>query len=298
MQLLKNIGLFVRDVSVLIFSLVLTLFITAGAEYVWHALAGFSFLACFPASIYLFFRLRKRSYNSKIEHEAARFLAARRSAALHPRRANYFRLVHPCLIWLPSACALLVLFFFPQATHLFHPRLEPEDRSYSVFMFLPRASHLFRPGADRVIHNQASIPWNWTIAYTWVWSDSTSSVYAICPGQASWPFGSKLPWDKTARLCGVTFDSISASSLLEIRNHGNRKYCREQESSVKSTELRSNSITLICRQFHTRSFTKLWKIDCETSSDPQPLNFDAQFIGPEENIPAFYQILQSVSPSH
>jgi hypothetical protein len=41
-----------------------------------------------------------------------------------------------------------------------------------------------------------------------------------------------------------------------------------------------------------------WFVDCETTSQLQPANFDAQFFGPEEDIPAFYQIIQRVSPAH
>src|SRR5208337_5376467 len=152
--------------------------------YLWNMPLGLIVFLGLAIPTYCFLWVRKIGRPFKIRYEAARFLASRRAAILHPRRARYLRIARPYLLWLPSSCAFFVLFFFPQASHLFHVRSEAEDRDSSVLMFLPRARHLFHPGANSVLHNQVSIPWSWTIAYTDVWPDSTSTVYAICPGQA------------------------------------------------------------------------------------------------------------------
>jgi hypothetical protein len=301
MPLLKRLGLLFLDVSIFIFCLILTLFLIGAAIYIWPPLAWPSAVLGFAGSMLLFFRLRKRSYKSKIEHEAARFLAARRAAALHPRRAKYFRLVRPYVLWLPSACALLVLLFFPQTTHLFHPRFGPEDRSYSVFMFLPRASHLFHPGADHAIHNHIHIPWNWTITYTFKSStDAFSNAYVVFGRNAPWPFGKKPFWTKTARASAAVFSSINAAELLDRRKY--RALQLENPYTITSIlEFHSHGITLTCGRhlwYPSLPDGDYWIVDCETTSPLQERNLDAHFYGSAEDIPAFYQILQAVSPAH
>jgi hypothetical protein len=65
---------------------------------------------------------------------------------------------------------------------------------------------------------------------------------------------------------------------------------------VTLSQINSQGISLTCHQ--TRWTTESWFIDCETTSQLQPTNFDAQFFGPEEDIPSFYQIIKNVSPAH
>ena len=147
-----------------ILAFILMAFLCAGITYLWNMpLYLIVFLSLgVPTLCFLWVRQIGRPF--QIRYDAARFLAARRAAALYPRRARYLRMVRPYLLWFPSACALLVLLFFPQASHLFHLRSEPGDLRGSIMMFFPRMPHLFHPGADQAIHNQISIPWNWTIA--------------------------------------------------------------------------------------------------------------------------------------
>jgi len=273
MQFLKRLGLFFLDLSLLILSLILTFFVTGGASSLWPALAWPSLFIGFAASLFLFFRLRIRSYRIKMEHEAARFLTARRAAALHPRRTKYFRRTRRCLLWLPSACAFFVVFFFPQATHLVHP------------------------GAQRLIHNHVHIPWNWSIIYTFESpTGNFSSVYAISNRDAPWPFGNKPFWAKTARISGASFGSVKAAELLE-RRHARALWPQRQKAMESSLEFHSHGITLTCRRYLWHEYDDHWTIDCETTSPPQERNFDTHFYGAPEGIPDFYQIIQKVAPA-
>jgi hypothetical protein len=298
-QFLKRLGIFFLEALVPILAFILMAFLCAGITYLWNMpLYLIVFLSLgVPTLCFLWVRQIGRPF--QIRYDAARFLAARRAAALYPRRARYLRMVRPYLLWFPSACALLVLLFFPQASHLFHLRSEPGDLRGSIMMFFPRMPHLFHPGADQAIHNQISIPWNWTIAYSANWPDFNSTVYTICPGQTPWPFGNKSFWDKTARLCSVSFSSITPAALIERRERRVQWPQRQrEETTVTLSQINSHGILLTCRRYQTRWTTESWLVDCETTSQLQPANFDAQFFGPEGDIPSFYQIIQNVSPAH
>jgi hypothetical protein len=297
-EFLKRLGIFFLEALVLILAFILTAFLSDGITYLWNMppyLIVFLSLAV-PTLCFLWVRQMGRPF--KIRYDAARFLAARNAAGLHSRRRRYLRMARPYMLWLPSACALAVLLFFPQTSHLFHLRSEPGDLRGSIMMFFPRMPHLFHPGADQAIHNQVSIPWNWTIAHSSNWP-GYSTVYTICPGQAPWPFGNKPFWDKTARLCSASFSSITPAALIERRESRVRWPQRQREETmVTLSQINSHSILLTCRRYQTRWTMENWFVDCETTSQLQPANFDAQFFGPEEDIPAFYQIIQRVSPAH
>jgi hypothetical protein len=274
MHFLKRFGLFLLDLSLLILSLILTLFLTGEVDHLWPLLFWPAFFLGSFASIFLFFLLRKRSYKFKLESEATSFLAARRTAALYPRRTRYSQRIRRLALWLPSACAFFVLFFFPQATHLAHP------------------------GAHRLVHNQVHIPWKWSILLVFQTPTGISSgVYTIINTDAPWPFGNKSLWSNTARISGATFISLTASEVLE-RRHYRALWPQDREIMASSLEFNSQGITLTCQRYLRRPHGDVWIVECETTSPLQEYNFEANFLGAAEDIPAFYKVVQNVAPAN
>jgi hypothetical protein len=274
MQFLKRFGLFLLDLSLLILSLILTLFLTGEADHLCPSLFWPAFFLGSVASIFLFFWLRKRSYKFKLEREATFFLAARRAAALYPRRTKYFQRIRRRVLWLPSACAFFVLFFFPQATHVAHP------------------------GAHRLVHNQVHIPWKWSIILVFETpTDNSSGVYTIMNTDAPWPFGNKSLWSNTARISGATFSSLKATEVLE-RRHYRALWPQDRKTMASSLEFNSQGITLSCLRYLRRPNGDDWIVECETTSPLQERNFQANFLGAAEDIPAFYKIVQNVAPAN
>jgi hypothetical protein len=83
--------------------------------------SGWTFCVGLLLTVVEFFRFRRRTRLWKIKYDAEGFEIGQAERRLHPSRARFRRIVGRTLLWVPSAIAAFVLFFFPVATHAFHP---------------------------------------------------------------------------------------------------------------------------------------------------------------------------------
>jgi hypothetical protein len=80
---------------------------------------------------------RRKTLNWTISADATAWLRHRSWRQFHPRHVKYLGIFKRSLLWFPSLCSMLVLFF------------------------LPTTSHLLYSGTDLVPHYQFSISLNW-----------------------------------------------------------------------------------------------------------------------------------------
>jgi len=268
---LKRFGILCLDVLLFFCGVLLTMFLAA--SFLWpnqFAMLLVLFAGTSASMLVLFVR-RQQFHRSQLGVDAERFLAARRAAALHPLRTKFWKRLERIALWLPSSLAAFVLLFFPQVSHLAHPRV------------------------DRLIRNQVHIPLNCTVLFTWSTPIDGSVVETICGERNPWPFGWHSPRVRPMDLSSITFHSISAAQVAESarENWPWRRFTGPEEVR----ELHSQGITLSCRQFRMAAENGRRTITCATTSPPQDWNFAAEYFGPPGDIPHFYQVIADFGPA-
>jgi len=288
---LKRLGLFLLDVGLLILFLALTLFFSAAAEYLWPPLIAPTLLIFFFVSIYLFYRRRMKPRQFKLNYDAARFLAARRDAALYPQRTQYARISRRFLLCFPGLCNLLLLIFFPQVTHFVHPRTE--DKPGWTVTLVPRLHRIFSSSPEAILHHEVSIPWNWEIVRT-IESPDYSYVYTICPDHGAWPTISQIFQSNTN--CSISLASESSEAIH--RRIGTESSQENLERPIDSiSEVNSGGVELTCQHHKYALLPDYWTVVCETSSPLRSRNLQASFHGHSKYLPAFFELLKTVSPA-
>src|SRR6266481_4549679 len=169
-RVLKRLLLFALETTVFVIGTVLTV---AVAALVDPRFAIFAFVIGLVVTVASLIVIRRKTRRFKIQYDAANWMASRPFRQLHPIRAKYLHMLRRCLIWFPTACAAFVLFFFPVASHIVHPR-----------------SHFLR-------HYRVPIPWNFM-----VFSSSPgppeeySVVNALASSTGKGRFGITPFWDR------------------------------------------------------------------------------------------------------
>jgi hypothetical protein len=214
----KRIGIYFLESVVLLFGAILGLCLGLVFFEYLNVRDPFPVLAsALLLSFILFIYVRRKTQHFKLRYDAARFLADRQFALLHPRRAKLVRTAKRVLLLLPSAWALTVLLAFPQVTHLFHLRAEMGDSVLRPWIFLPELHNLSHSGSDLLLHNQVHIPWNWTILNTFDAPGRFSSVYILIDHRAPWPFGGEFRPNQGDYLSQVTISSLSPGEVVDRR---------------------------------------------------------------------------------
>lgn len=112
MKSFKRAWLFVIEACVLVFGLVLTVGLSGYFESFGGLILGIALTGC------SLFAIRTKNSEWKIEYEASRWLSDRSRQRLHPNRAKRSRIARTWLLWFPSACAAVVVLFYPFASHI------------------------------------------------------------------------------------------------------------------------------------------------------------------------------------
>lgn len=240
-------------------------------------LATVTFLGGLIASIVAFVLVRRKTRRWKFEYRVVSWMLSQSERKLHPTRSKYKRMAKRVLAWVPATIAAAVLLFFPVATHLVHP-----------------SSHYLR-------HYLVPIPWTFAVFP----SPGGIAPYRIvvafgsCMGQ----FGFARFWDHRRLSSALGIGSIRTEAHTTEFNHRWWESRRAGAAQVLRREFRLNDTTLTCWQYRYRaplgsSGTEplWWHIYCETPVDVYENNLYAWFVGREEDIPAFYGIIQGVKP--
>lgn len=239
-----------------------------------------------------FFFLRRYTRKWKIRYDAAGWVLSEAARKLHPARVRFKRRLRKTLIWIPSACAAFVLFFFPIATHLVRAR-----------------SHY-------LAHYRVPVPWTFAV---FSWPESVpeySYATAIGSGSGAGRFG-VTPFEHafgiapygytTSRLSMMIFGSLEPDSPYFEFNHRENEQERSRAGQLSERGFRLGAIFVSCWQYipekrmglwgqQAYSTGEYWEIHCETPVDVRQGNFYAAFYGRREDRALFYAVVANVTP--
>jgi hypothetical protein len=188
MRQIKRLLLFASEVGVFLLGLVLSVTLEAFFGYIGGSdIASLTFISGLVLTIVGLFLFRRRNRAWKIEYDAVGWELSQAERKLHPTRFKYKRIAKRILVWVPSAIAAFVLFFFPVATHVSHPRSH----------WLP--------------HYRLPIPWTAAVLPVY---QVPNAVIAIVTSSEAGRFGLTPFWDGERPFSLVTFLGWGVHSLL------------------------------------------------------------------------------------
>jgi hypothetical protein len=213
--------------------------------------------------------------------DATAWLAHRSWRQLHPRRAKYLRILQLPFLLFPSLCSALVVFF------------------------LPVASHILYSGAHLAPHYRFSTPVNWLIIKSRgdieVWTFFSNRGAARCGFTPIW-FNHSMPSSAIFH----TSDPASSDGWWRPRS----ELASGHATHLAVRQFQLGMITATCYEYrHTYNnsarasssiFTPpvLWESLCSTQPNGVDYNLSAAFFGHGEDLPAFYDLLNSATPSN
>jgi hypothetical protein len=233
--------------------------------------------------------LRRRTWR-EVEYDRSDWVRSQAERKLHPTRTRYKRIATRILVWVPSAIAALVLFFFPVATHLVHP------------------------SSQYLEHYRFRIPWTYTVFPSEGWGWDLRSVLisprpryydgfdVIVSSSGRGRFGMTpflVPpfWNRQQPISDITFGSDSNGALRT------EWFKARYGSPTQMRGFRLGGIELTCWQYRSPFRSEswpynvlVWHVDCATPASAGPKAFEATFDGREENLESFYRIIEGVTP--
>jgi hypothetical protein len=246
-----------------------------------HPLAFFSgFLSGLFLTAVIMLLLRQIASRGHVKCDSVGWTHSKAERRLHPIRRKCRRIAMHVLVWMPSAMAALVLFFFPLVTHLVRPGSR-YLRHYSVpipwsFMVLPRPGPLADDWGNDVLGR-----------------GSGTGRFGMTPaGLLPWTNGE---WMGPEQLSWMSFMNARVYSIeatvMEARSRG-------IDLKVLSREFKLGSIEVTCYQYrpYWPSAASVWSVLCQTSGAAHQNDFTAQFHGREEDLHAFYEIIEAIRP--
>ncbi len=278
MLLIKRVLLFGTEAGILVLGFVLTLAFTELMESVLENSGGFAFLGGLAFTIFAFLLIQRATRKWKMKYDAERWLASRAEHRSHPNRAKYLRLIRRCLLWLPSVCAALVVFFFPVATHLLNLR-----------------SHYLK-------HYRVPIPWTWTVLPPLGTSGEYSFTYALITMGAMGRYGVTPFWKERSSFSVATFGSVGPDGAFDF-NESQREQRLRGAANVSRRDFQLGKATLTCWQYFPANESRVWKlvpkdyweIACSTPASVHDRDFYAHFYGGGDKILRFYKVLEHVT---
>jgi hypothetical protein len=286
MLLLKRILLTVMEAGVLTFGVTSTFALT----WTWAAFVEskesipdytilFVFFGGLALTIFAFLLLQKKTRKWKLEYDAAKWLAGRAERKLHPARAKYRRTFGRYLLWLPSACAALVAFFFPITTHFVHP-----------------CSHYLK-------HYRVPIPWTWTVFSSLGAPAEYSYTNALITIGAMGRYGVTPFWKAQPLFSVATFGSVGPDGSFEF-NETLREQLQNGAANLSRRDFQLGKTSLTCWKYIPANRSRVWnlapndswEIDCSTPTSVHDRNFYAYFYGEKDHALLFYKVLEHITP--
>jgi hypothetical protein len=274
---LKRLLVFLSEAGVLVIGLIgsLALGFLAALLSGRHGddAAAAAFYGGLLLTVAAFFVRRRKTRPWKINYDVASYRIEKAERKLHPARAKVKRTLFRAAMWLPSAVATLVVFFFPIASHLACPN---SVRGYRVPIRWTDTI-FFVPGlvdvdvVDVLVSNSSSR----RLAFTPFWNREPALL-------------SQMSFSSRTNTDTVSYDAVEAT--------------RESAAEVIRRDLNIGGLTLSCWQYLPREHIYrsdvgvMWRINCQTPADVPKRNFYASFFGHESDIPIFYKVIEGVTP--
>lgn len=271
MRLAKGISLFVIEFCFASVCLTLTLALT-------RYFASTAVLVCgLAVTLGSVIAIRLVATKWQIEDDAATWIASRSTRRLHPYRARYLRVIQQCFLWLPSACAMVFLFFYPFVSHILY--------------------------AGRLKPCRVPIPWTWVVLQHFtIYDGASSGIYSVFDSQGLGRFGVTPFWQKELSLSFVEFRSDPGSIAFDDESFADERRWAHA-TQVSTSELAVGDMKFECWQyFATRGglppLSGNWAVQCASPESGHLHDFTASFLGRKEDIPAFYSVLREVRRSN
>jgi hypothetical protein len=272
MRLLKRVLLFATEVAGLILGFVISLRLAAYFDSRENDFAAIAFLGSLVLNVVAFFVFRRKTRKWKIEQDAASWMANRAWRELHPHRARYVRIAHRSLVWLPSICTALVLFFLPVASHL----------AFSSSRLVP--------------HYRLSVPLNWLVIksrgdYPYVW--------AFLSREGAARYGLTPIWFNNSMPSLVTFGITDPASGYVWRLP-EREIASGHTTHLAKADFKLGTIEADCWENRVPVHYAegvLWEVLCSTRPNGRDFNLHASFFGHSEDMPTFYKVLRGAAPA-
>jgi hypothetical protein len=281
LRLFKKFLLFVSELAILFFGFVFSVGLTGYLDSIGIKFAPVAFLLIFFLICAAPVWFRRKAGNWTLAADATAWLSHRSWRQLHPRRAKRLRIVQRSFLWFPSICAAFVLFF------------------------LPVASHTLFSGARLVPHYRVRTPLNWLI----IKIRGDSFAEALFSNRGAARYGFTPVWFNHSMPSGATF-LTSDPSVSDGWWRPQSELANGQPTHVAVRQFQLGRITATCYEYqHNYSSYAgaspsifqppvLWESLCSTQPDGVDYNLRAAFFGHREDLPAFYDLLNSVSPSN
>jgi hypothetical protein len=273
MRLLKTVLLFAVEVAVLITGFLISFTLAVYLDSRENGLAGIGFFGGLFLTAIGFVLFRRKTRNWKIEQDAVSWMASRSWRQLYPHRARRVRIVQRSLLWLPSICAALVLFF------------------------LPVSSHFAFPGSRLVPHYRFSVPLNWLIIksrgdYPFAWT--------LFSGEGAARYGMSPIWFTHSMPSGATF-AITDPAAGYVWSVPQRETESGHTTHVAKTDFQLGTIQADCWEYRIPvhyAESVLWEVLCSTRPNGRDFNLHASFLGHKEDVPTFYRVLKGATTAN
>ena len=264
---IRRVLLSLAEVSVLVAGFFLALVFANVVDMIREDAAWFAFWVGLLATFAGFVLLVRRNAVRRMEYDAAAYVIEKAERRARPRLARWKRVVKRAALWVPIAIAAFALLYFPQATHVLHPW----------------ATHL--------THYRVPVPWNFIVLPA---SYSGNAVWAYGTTGKHGRLGVTGFWDVTPMSSYMDFGWIEPSAYgfkLEYAN-----WPRAAPPGVTARYFPLGDATLICWEHASRGGPEYAIVRCKTPPEAADHNLYADFSGRNEDVAAFYKILQGVRP--
>jgi hypothetical protein len=279
MLLIKRVLLFGAEAGILAVGFVSAFVLPKLMESILENSGGFAFFGGLAFTIFAFLFVQWKTRKWKMKYDAERWLASRVERRFHPKRAKYSRLIRRRLLWLPSVCAALVVFFFPVTTHLLHMR------------------------SRYLKHYRVPIPWTWTVFSPVGDTGEYSYINALITMGAMGRYGVTPFWKERPSFSVTTFGSVGPNGAFDF-NESLREQRLRGATNVSQRDFQLGKATLTCWQYfpaHSSRVGKLapndyWEIACSTPASLRDRDFYAYYYGGTDKVLPFYKVLEHVTP--
>jgi hypothetical protein len=263
MRLFKTLQIFLTELAMLVVgglaAFVIGMLLAAISSLAGTGIAVAAFWIGLWSSAAALFVLNRKALRWRAAYEAEGYRLRKIERQAHPRRARIKGRVGRIAIWLPSAIACFVLFFFPIASHVL----------FSSSRCLPRY--------------RVPLPWTVTV-FSWSLSPGLEVAEAFIGRSRITDFRN--------------LESAFSSRIgFLVRTDGleERHPAWEVPSQAISRDVQAGDLHFVCWQYPTRGMG-FWWARCDAVTDFKRPGLDASFFGRESDLGLFYRIVGNIRP--
>ena len=270
---LKRILISLCEIGVFVLGNIISLLIVYLADLHRNGLDDAILIFGMIVSFIIVLWIRSKTYAWKFAYSVECCMVERAERLQNPSRWKRLKLVRRFSIWVLSAIAMLVLFFFPVVTHVLYPR----------------AGHLQ--------NYRVSLPWYW---FVMPWNDGQKNRYLVdafiySGGESGFGLAPLKPI-----IGGASFGEIDVETMEFLH-----QYIEAGVSGRKGLvrrELLTGGTRIGCWEYPAPADNGCdngtWIVECITPIEVKERPFHAGYFGPKGALPVFYAVILNMKPVH